>query len=155
MDRVNRIINHALFKKHLEMLKDLERDRVFCKHDLQHMLDVSRLAWIHVLSDHLPFDKDIIYAIGLLHDIGRVEQYIDGFPHAQASVNMARIILPECGFETVEINIICNAIIHHHSDSEDTLQSIIFLADKASRLCSFCQAKSNCKWPEKNKYIIY
>ena len=44
----------------------------------------------------------VIYAIGLLHDIGRVEQYEKGIGHHIASFNIAKEILKDIDFKEEE-----------------------------------------------------
>ena len=41
---------------------------------MEHFLDVARLMYIYNLEDQAGFSKEMIYAAGLLHDIGRYEQ---------------------------------------------------------------------------------
>ena len=50
--------------------------------------------------------KEIIYAIGLLHDIGRWVEYEGGEKHNKASYKMSLDILKECDFNKEEIEII-------------------------------------------------
>ena len=86
MDKVNEILNNEKYKKYLVMLEELEKDRVFCKHGIEHSLDVARIAYIRVLELELPYSKEIIYAIALLHDIGRVLEYKENIPHHKGSL---------------------------------------------------------------------
>lgn len=51
MERVNRILNHDLFKKYLKKNKSAEENRQFCHHDMGHFLDVARLAMIFYLKE--------------------------------------------------------------------------------------------------------
>ena len=37
-----------------------EKSRIFCKHDLQHSLDVARIAYILNLEADLKIEKEII-----------------------------------------------------------------------------------------------
>ena len=69
MDKVNEILNNKDYKVYLEELSELEKERVFCNHTIEHFLDVSRIAYIRVLEEGLKYSKEVIYAIGLLHDI--------------------------------------------------------------------------------------
>lgn len=97
-----------------------ERERVYCRHELSHALDVCRMAWIMYLemyvglgeddtevcpkpenqkrSGELEEIKDRIYVIGLLHDIGRVRQYQTGEHHAVAGKVIAEQILTEISY---------------------------------------------------------
>ncbi|MCL2045907.1 MAG: HD domain-containing protein [Oscillospiraceae bacterium] len=44
MDRINAILSHPLFTDSLRHIEIAERDREFCKHDLEHFLAVARIA---------------------------------------------------------------------------------------------------------------
>ncbi|WP_128609458.1 HD domain-containing protein, partial [Clostridium haemolyticum] len=48
------------------------------------------------LENKLSFNKDVIYACGLLHDVGRWQQYEESIPHEIASANLSEEILKEC-----------------------------------------------------------
>ena len=74
MKKVNDILNNSVYKESLEKLLKYEEKREFCRHDLKHFIDMARIAYIMVLEKGLPYSKELIYAIGLLHDIGRVKQ---------------------------------------------------------------------------------
>ena len=60
---------------------------------------MSRIAYMMVLEKNLQYSKEVIYAIGLLHDIGRVEQYEKGIGHHIASFNIAKEILKDIDFK--------------------------------------------------------
>lgn len=113
---MNRILDHPLFRECLRQIGEAERERIYCKHDMRHFLDVARLAWIAGLEQGLGLDKEIVYAAALLHDIGRARQYACGLPHDMASAELTRKIMPECGFsadETAE----AAAAVEGHSQS--------------------------------------
>ncbi len=80
MERVNKILKHDLFNTYLKRNKMAEENRRFCRHDMEHFLDVARLAMIFNLRQDLSIPKEMIYAAALLHDIGRWRQYEDGTP---------------------------------------------------------------------------
>lgn len=148
----NDIIINYDFIRRMKRLKELENDRRFCRHDLGHLLDVCRIAYINVLENNLMISKDVIYGAGLLHDIGRVEQYESGVEHDIASAGAAQVILPECGYNDGDIKLICDAILLHRNDKCDSgLGRILYMADKASRCCFNCEARSECNWPENKK----
>ena len=113
MDRYNLILNHPEYLKRLKKLRQLEQDRVFCRHDITHSLDVARIMYIISLEKKYNIDKDIIYATALLHDTGRIEQYNDNIPHNLASVKIAQSILSDCRYSDSEIEEICVAICKH------------------------------------------
>ena len=78
MTRVNAIWQHPLYQQNLKDLIHLEADRIFCRHTPEHFLDVARLAYIFALERGLNCSRELIYCTALLHDIGRVRQYMDG-----------------------------------------------------------------------------
>ena len=104
-----------------------------------------------VLEENLSVSKEVIYAIGLLHDIGRVKQYEEGIHHDIASVEMSREILKETSFTKDEINIILNGIANHRKESDNKLEEIIYKADKLSRQCFNCKAEQECYWSSEKK----
>ena len=46
MERVNQILQHTLYQSCRRQIDEKEKDRIFCGHDMGHLLDVARLAWI-------------------------------------------------------------------------------------------------------------
>ena len=151
MDNIDAIMNNKLYNEALEKLSEYERDREFCNHTIEHFIDVSRIAYIMVLEEKLSVSKEVIYAIGLLHDIGRVRQYEEGINHDIASVEMSREILKETSFTEQEIHIILNAIANHRKESDNKLEEIIYKADKLSRQCFNCKAEKECYWSSEKK----
>jgi HD superfamily phosphodiesterase len=153
LNRINLILYNSTYRHYLKLNEANEQDRIFCCHDLPHFLDVARIAYILNLENDYGHPKDIIYAIALLHDIGRWKQYVEKIPHNIASAELARSILIECGFNHEEINDILSAILDHRkgSDEKNTLNYIIFKADKASRACFNCKAINECDWSNKKK----
>ena len=146
MDRINQILNDSQFMEYLKKNEQSEEMRIFCRHDLVHFLDVCRIALILNLERNLGLDKEIIYAAGLLHDIGRWVEYATGQDHASASAELAKAILERCGFSKGETAAILDAISAHRSKAhESELSRILFEADKASRMCLTCPARSQCK----------
>lgn len=159
MYRVNAILNNYRFKEYLSKNEEYERNRIFCGHNLQHFLDVARIAYIMVLENNIKLSKDIVYAAALLHDIGRWIQYKEGISHEIASHNLAKDILLECDYKKEEIKIILDAISNHRDqkNEERTFNHIFYLSDKLSRSCFSCKAINECKWSEdkKNYGIVY
>lgn len=152
MNRVNQILFHPKYQYALEQNGIWEQERKFCRHGIEHFLDVARLAYIHSLEQDLDIDKDLIYAAALLHDIGRYQQYESGIPHEKASADLADEILPECSFSQEEQAQIREAILGHRGrenreDSGSKLDSLLYRADKLSRNCFVCAAREACKWP--------
>ena len=157
MNNIDAIMNNKLYREALEKLSEYERDREFCNHTIEHFIDVSRIAYIMVLEEDLKVSKEVIYAIGLLHDIGRVKQYEEGIHHDIASVDMSREILKETSFTEEEVKIILNGIANHRKESDNKLEEIIYRADKLSRQCFSCKAENECYWSKdkKNFKITY
>lgn len=154
MNRVNRICRHPLWRDCMEQIRGLEQDRVFCRHDLEHLLAVGRLAYIENLERGLGVDKELIYAAALLHDAGRHLQYTQNIPHDQAGARLAGEIMGDCGFSPEEIAQVQDAILHHRrrdTDGGDGLAGLLYRADKASRVCLFCKAEPECNWSPEQK----
>lgn len=176
MKKVN---TQNIFNRHIQILKDerylkclsdieeLEKNRIFCKHNLSHFINVARIATIIWQEEGggNNLKRDIIYAAGLLHDIGRSEEYTKGTPHEEAGAIIAGEILQSSGYEDKEIEMITRAISAHRIKDDnvkedrdiDYLGQIISKADKLSRECFACSASDMCKWSKekKNKSLEY
>lgn len=161
MDRVNRILQHPFYKECLKQNEMAEAERCFCHHDIEHFLAVARIAMLLNLEEGHGLPKDIVYGAALLHDSGRYKQYLDQIPHDEASVSIARRILPECGYEEKDIENIVSAIDSHRGSAikerKNALAGLLYRADKLSRNCYVCKAYGECNWQEekKNKGIWY
>lgn len=157
MERVNRILQHHTYKACLRQIYELEAGRDFCGHDMAHLLDVARLAYIFNLEENLQIEKERIYAAALLHDIGRHIQYLEGTPHQESGVPIAEQILKDCGFSKEEREEILEAISRHRDISvkkEPTLAGILYRGDKASRGCFGCRAEKACRWSDEKKNLF-
>ena len=73
MKRVDKVMNHPVFRENMEKIEQAELDRFFCRHGLQHILDVARIFYILALEQKLNADKELIYATAVIHDIGRYQ----------------------------------------------------------------------------------
>lgn len=154
MERVNRILQDTFFRDQLKANAACERDRIFCRHDMEHALSVARLAYLMNLEEGLGVAKEMIYAAALLHDIGRHVQYTRGISHEAAGAELAAGILMRCGFGDGEIRQITDAIGRHRQadqTDESTLAGLLYRADKMSRNCFLCAAEAECNWPETKK----
>ena len=154
MERIDRILAHALFREYLEKNREAEKDRIFCRHEMTHFLDVARIGRIINLEERLGVAEELIYAAALLHDIGKHLQYSQGIPHEKAGAELAPEILRDCGFDEKETGEIAEAIMSHRTPSvsrERGLRGILYRADKASRLCLGCPVIAECHWEEKQK----
>ena len=58
MERVNKIFNNILYKEYLNKLEAYEEKREFCRHNLEHFLDMSRIAYMMVLEKNLQYSKE-------------------------------------------------------------------------------------------------
>ena len=153
MDRINKIFKNNKYREYLNKNNICERDRIFCKHNMEHFLDVARIAYIKVLEEKIEVSKEIIYAIALLHDIGRFVEYEGGEKHNKESYKLSLPILKECGFNKEEIEIILSAILNHRNKDSKGLDRIIYLADKESRACFLCKGEKFCKWEKSKKNL--
>lgn len=159
MERINEICRHPVWKEQMAQLEQLEKDRIFCKHGTEHLLDVARLAYIENLEENRGIEKECIYAAALLHDVGKALQYTQKIPHEKGGREYASVILKDCGFDSQEEKVILEAIAGHRDSSNKeckNLTGIIYRADKRSRMCGFCKAYGACNWSEEKKnYNIF
>lgn len=155
MDRINRILVHPIFIECMKLNEMAEAKRSFCHHDIEHLCAVARIAMLLNLEEKAGIEKDIVYGAALLHDCGRYIQYENGTPHEEAGAEIARGILPECGYSEKETEIIIQAISSHRGsvqkDRDNALSDILYRADKMSRNCRFCKVYGECNWPEELK----
>ncbi|MCL2840973.1 MAG: HD domain-containing protein [Defluviitaleaceae bacterium] len=155
MKRVNLILNHPLYAFNLESNITMEKGWRYCKHDIIHLMDVARIAYILNLENGYGFPKEQVYAAALLHDITKWKQISEGIPHHESAIEPATKILKDCGFSSREIKTITTAILNHRKgpkDKKDKFSQIIFKADKLSRTCYFCNyEEKTCNWDKKKK----
>lgn len=154
MERYHKIAEHEWFLEYRNRIKELEKDRIYCRHGVEHLLDVARIAYIINLEKGMAFSKDVIYAMALLHDIGKPEQYEEKIPHEITGAAKGEIILKECGYDEEEIFLIRTAIEDHRRGPKEPgriLSELLYEADKKSRMCLFCTAKDSCNWTEEKK----
>lgn len=159
MPRVDALWKSTEFQRHLHNLSDLERNRIYCRHGLPHLLDVARIMRIRALADGVKIDPEVLYAAALLHDIGKDEQYETGIPHDVASERVARELLDalpaSLRFSSADTERICTAILGHRhlrADAEP-LERMLYEADKASRACFACKARATCSWSDEKKNL--
>ncbi len=152
MERVDLIINHPEFIRIMTKLKKVEKNREYCIHDLEHLMNVARIMTIKNIEENLGFDKEIIYAVALLHDIGKLHQYKTKEKHAPYGAILAKQILRDCNFNDEEVAKMTQAI-KTHSDELPTnpLGELLRTSDKLSRNCFLCPARDKCNWDEKKK----
>jgi len=150
MERINRIISNHDYQIYLQENWNEENNRPFCNHHFEHLLSVARLTYILLLEDGCPFiSREIAYAAGLLHDIGRWYEYQSEADHAQFSAKLALTILTKAGFSEAETLFIRKAIAQHRQKGEceqhrSTLSKALAKADSLSRLCFQCKVRDKC-----------
>lgn len=151
------IQNHPLYIAFAEKLKELEKDRIFCRHQTDHLLDVARITYILNLERNLGLSRDLIYGAALLHDIGKSRQYEEGSPHETAGEALAAQILADMpkdiAYTEEEQRQILTAIRGHRRLREDAelLEALLYQGDKMSRACFACPAQSKCNWSIEKK----
>lgn len=159
MIRIEQIMAHPLYMEAMAGIQDAEQERIFCRHGLEHCLDVARILYIMVLEQHLDYEKEVIYAAALLHDVGRYEEYRHQISHHEAGIRMAEEILADCDFTEDERGMILKAIGDHkeYDETGQEFSQLLYRADKWSRGCYACKARGDCYWKEerKNPTIIY
>lgn len=144
--RFHELLQDPAFHHHLQRTRQKESNRIYCNHDLDHLMSVARIAWIINLETKAGFSKELVYTTALLHDLGRWQEYETGVDHAEASAILAAELLDQHGFLGEEKERILTAIRNHRSKAAaDRLSQILYEADKASRLCIGCSATSTCK----------
>ncbi|MGN0151794.1 MAG: HD domain-containing protein [Wujia sp.] len=160
MDRIDRLLEHPIFRDCIDRIEEAEKNRSFCRHGLEHCLDVARISYIMAMEEQLHIDREVIYAAALLHDLGRCMEYEQNIPHHQAGVGVAEQILPDVGYTAEEQEDICRAISCHKvpapEDDRGDLCYLLYRADKLSRNCFVCKAREACYWNEdvKNRSIV-
>ena len=134
MYRLNEVVHHWIYQDYYGRIKRLEKERIFCCHQMPHLLDVARIAYIKNLEENLGFEKDVIYTAAVLHDIGKSFQYKWTIP-------------PE------EQQQILRAIRGHRRKHEgmEPIEELFYDSDKRSRMCHSCPAQKQCNWTEEEK----
>lgn len=153
MKYVEKLLTETDYLKQMEQLEELEQERRFCRHGLNHVLDVARIAWIQVLEQELSYEKEDVYLTALLHDMGRIAEYQRGEAHHEAGVLEAQQYLDQIGYPNEKRTRILKAISEHREKKKlnDDFTNIIKTADNRSRNCYFCKANRVCKWSEERK----
>lgn len=159
MKRVELLVNDPLYREYLQRNFDEEKDSQYCMHDFRHHLDVARITYIMVLEQNdLNYfiresglsgklaAKEVIYAAGLTHDIGKWYEYQTGVDHASYGAKLGRALLPRVYFNPNEVDIICRAIFEHRNISVDMsfLGERLHRADNLSRVCLDCEFSHQC-----------
>lgn len=169
MKRVELLLKVTLYNEYINRNVSEELELKFCRHDLRHHLDVARISYILVLEhndlNYLVKEynlsgklagKEVIYAAGLLHDIGKWKEYQAGIDHASFGARLAREILPRAYFNSNEIEHICRAVYEHRNISRDMsfLGERLHRADNLSRVCNQCDFLSQCPKAEHKDMVF-
>lgn len=158
MREVEAIRKHPLYAEYYDRLKKAEKRRKFCCHQLEHLMDVARIAYISNLEQNMGIRKEVIYGAALLHDIGKSRQYQEGIPHEKASAEIAGIILadlPKEYYSEEEKQSILQAVLGHRRerDEMEKLERLLYLSDKRSRMCFACEMEAECNWSSEKKNL--
>lgn len=159
--RIDLILKQPKYFYYLGENSNREQTRRYCRHDWQHLRDVARIAYILAMEEETLLSRDVVYAAGLLHDIGRWKEYDTGEDHALVSAFLALEILECAGYSTVECEIIMKAIQEHRKASVEAspLGQLLCRADDLSRPCLMCEVKADCykanKMETAKYYLIY
>ncbi|MGE5379954.1 MAG: HD domain-containing protein [Methylocystaceae bacterium] len=174
MKRIEILMKDPLYLEYLGKNTAIEEKHVFCKYDLQHMIDVARIIYILIL-EHNDLDffiseaglsgrlaaKEVIYAAGLLHDIAKWQEYETGTDHAALGSRLARNLLQKCLFNDNEISVVAHAIYEHRNVTRDMsfLGEKVHRADNLSRFCYECSERNDCTKYKKREtgtdYLVY
>jgi len=154
--RVKSILCDEEYQTRIHEIEAKEVTRRFCRHGLEHLMAVARIAYIINLEESCGLSRELIYAAALLHDIGRCTPEEDsGVGHRAAGVAYATRILRRCDFSEDEISAVIAAVEHHGAAAEAAeagdLAGLIYRADKLSRDCAGCGAYDECNWDVKLK----
>ena len=87
MERVDAILRHPAFTAALAGFMS-RSGSAFCRHGLEHLLDVARLMYIYDREAEFGIAQETLYAAALLHDIGRAVSYRDGTPRDEAGARL-------------------------------------------------------------------
>lgn len=154
MPRVNQILQHRSYEEYCTKNKQAEEQRVYCRHGADHGVTVARIAYTYLLEENinglsstLEADKEVIYAAGIMHDIGRWVEYETQEDHACVGARLAQPILKDCGFTEGEIRSISLGILEHRLAPDKTsspLGQALALADDWARDCKNCLSQAKC-----------
>jgi len=160
-NRIDLILKNSKYFFYLGENSNREQTRRYCRHDWNHMRDVARIAYILAMEEKTFLGRDVVYAAGLLHDIGRWKEYDTGEDHAIVSALLAPEILDGAGYSGAECEVIIRAIQEHRRASGESspLGQLICRADDLSRPCLTCDVKADCykanKMATAKYYLIY
>lgn len=153
MERVNRILKNEKFKQYIDTVELIERERIYCRHGLEHCIDVARITMLLSYEENIVLDKELVYAAAVLHDIGRSSPNAE---HHKKNAELAEPILKVCGFSPAEREKIEEVIENHGNNDvadEKSFRGLFYRADKLSRSCYGCKAAAFCYWDGEKKNL--
>lgn len=168
---VDIIISDTRYLDKLEIINDIEKDRIYCKHDKAHAIEVCKILTILSSRRELDNYKELSILMAYFHDVGRAFKY-DG-AHDKCSSDFTRLLLAEYGYKKEDIELICYAISNHsgrmyisdiynyidnnlmEDNTKDTWAKLLRIADQLSRNCYECDANDLCKWLTEEKTNEY
>ena len=159
MSKAAKILEDREYRKWLSRIENLEQDRKFCRHGMEHLMAVARICYILCLEEDIEKKillaypaltsielKEMVYAAALTHDLGRAITYETGGDHAFESKKLAVPILKTLGFTPEQMEIILDAVREHRERvaGMSILGDVLYRADKLSRPCETCTSQSDC-----------
>lgn len=169
MKRIQRLMNDPAYQEYMRRNVEEEQDERHCGHDMSHHFDVARITYILILEQNeLNYfvreaglgsrlaAKEVIYAAGLLHDIGLWQQYASGEAHATAGARLAHELLPAAGFNEQECDIVCRAVFEHSSPRREMsfLGERLHRAGNLARNCTVCERYDDCPKPNTRAFSL-
>jgi len=155
MNVLEEIYIQPMYQQSIEKINQLEKERIFCGHNLEHFKEVARIGCLWNKRLEKPFDEALIIGFAFLHDIGRWCEYETGESHEQASVRLAKDLLEATSYTQEAQALILEAIAHHREVTTDKkgFGELMYKADKASRACYNCKVQDQCYWPDEKKNL--
>lgn len=56
----DRVLKHPEFLRIMNRIKEQETERIYCHHELEHALDVARIAWILFLEEVVEAQTEVL-----------------------------------------------------------------------------------------------
>lgn len=165
MKYVEALLRQETYCLLLEELRKKEENRIYCRHDPEHFLQVARTAYIISLEKRCGIAREPIYLCALLHDIGRARQAPEGVTHQALSAMLAEKLLTDIQYPKDQHEEILSAIKAHGGRIKSAvlrerienpaylpdLSELIRMADQLSRNCFLCSHAQTCYWGEDEK----
>lgn len=157
MNYVDRLIQNEKYLETMGQIHEMERQRIYCHHGFNHLLDVARIAYLINLEMEFGYEKEFLYLCALLHDIGRAKEYSTGVSHEKAGVELAKQLLAEIEYpEELQGKILEKVEDHRHASMPEegiTRENFFWFADKRARNCFACNAAETCNWPMEKRTL--